>query len=100
MRLFAPRGARSLFSFFWNMTSLIQNSSFAPEFKQLLTKICARVTAGLVCSTTPIALRSGVRDVVEQALFDLARAGQRDPGQLEQYASSRGRAFLIRQLRS
>jgi hypothetical protein len=93
-------GAQVLFSFSWNMTSLIQDSSFHPEFKQLLSELCARVTAGLVCETTPISLRMGVRETVEQALVDLARAGQRHPAQLEQYASSRGRAFLVSQLSS
>jgi hypothetical protein len=68
------------------MTSPFQNPIFDSETTAFLTELRDSILGHLPLEKLPPDACREVRLRLEQALADLARAGQRDPGQLERYA--------------
>lgn len=68
------------------MSSPIKNSDFDPETTSLLLELRDSIMRQLPLEALPPAVCRDVRQRLEQAITDLARAGQRDAVQLERYA--------------
>lgn len=69
------------------MTSILSNPIFDAETTAFLMELRDSILRQLLLDTLPPGVsRQVVRQRLEQALADLALAGQRDPFQLERYA--------------
>jgi hypothetical protein len=68
------------------MTSIVQNALFDSETASFLRELRDGLLRELPVEKLPPAVCREVRQRLEQALVDLALAGQRDHVQLERYA--------------
>jgi hypothetical protein len=77
---------------------LIADSSFDEPLKRRLIVmrdcVAKKLSTEADCSVPP----AGLHDAIEQAICNLARAGQTDLHAIERYAASWGRAFLQRNI--
>lgn len=76
---------------------IISNSDFDEPFKQVLLKAVDATMKEVLADVHAGSDAAHLEQLVSQAIVDLAKTGQTSPGQLQRYAVSQVKSYLLTQ---